>query len=300
MSARLAWAMTHRPYRDNADLSLLLRWLSAHVEHTFMHPGDLIWWLYQNTLVDPAKALELFFDAGGELQGFMFSDPVTWVVIQSCADLPDTVWNEMLHCALANAEGAEAPLVIRPHEWDAPQLAALTRAGFAPQNNRMLRLVREIQPSDLDAVALPVGFHFADMQDGEISAADRVKIHQDVWQPSKVTPEAYARLQATPLYRPDLDVMVVAPSGEIAAYALGWLDPGSRSGLMEPVGTRAEFRRQGLGKSLIREVTRRFAALGTQQATIGTYEKNAAAALYTSAGYSERGKWVDWKKVATV
>ncbi|MHA0033681.1 GNAT family N-acetyltransferase [Deinococcus sp. PESE-13] len=287
--------MPHRPYRDEADLTLLLRWLSDHAPTTFMHPGDLVWWLYQNMGVDPRQALELFFDGeagGNELQGFSYCDG-SWSVLQGLPDLPAHVWDEMVAAAVTRAGDK---LTVQPHEWDTPQLAALKRAGFALTDNRMIQLVREVQPSDLAAVALPAGFRFADMSRGEVSAEDRVKVHQDVWHPSKVTLEAYGRLQAAPLYRPDLDVMVRAPSGEIAAYALGWLDPGSRTGLMEPVGTRTEFRRRGLGKSLIREVTRRFAALGAEKVTIGSYEKNVAAvALYQSAGYAERGFWVDWE-----
>lgn len=43
-------------------------------------------------------------------------------------------------------------------------------------------------------------------------------------------------------------------------------------------------------------MARRFAALGAEKVTIGSYEKNVAAvALYQSAGYAERGFWVDWE-----
>ena len=291
----------HRPYRDEADLTLLLRWLSEYAPDTFMHPGDLVWWLRQNTLVDPAKALELFFEDGGELQGFVYCDSA-WSVIQGRPDLSESVWDDMVACAAAKVEGAEGRLVIQPHEWDTPQVAALSRAGFTRTDHRMLRLVRLPGSLDAEVVALPAGFHFADMSSGEISPETRVKIHQDVWHPSRVTLEAYQRLQAAPLYRPDLDVMVVAApdgaqSGKLAAYALGWYDPGSRTGLMEPVGTHADFRRQGLGQHLIREMTRRIAALGAQKVTIGTYEKNVAAtALYRSAGYEPAGYWVDFQR----
>lgn len=284
--------LTHRPYRDDADLMLLLHWLSSHAPETFMHPGDLVWWLRQNTLVDPAQALDLFFD-GDALQGFAYSDS-GWAVLQGLPQLPDEVWDAIVAQVASETAGK---LTVQPHEWDTAQVAALTRAGLRPTDNRMLRLVRLTEPTDLEAVNLPAGFRFADMHSGEIGAEARVQIHQDVWHPSKVTLEAYQRLQAAPLYRADLDVMVVAPTGELAAYALGWYDPASATGLMEPVGTRASFRRQGLGRRLIREITRRLAALGARKVTIGTYEKNGAAtALYQSAGYRPSGFWVDYKR----
>lgn len=283
---------THRPYESEADLSLLLGWLSRYSAHTFMHGGDLVWWLRQNTLIDPTRALELFFDDAGELQGFVFSDPVTWAVIQGAPNLPAAIWNDMVAYANSKAGGAG---VVQPHECDIAQTAALLRAGYQPTDKRMRRLVRDILPADLEAVASPAGYHFADMSTGEVSAEARVGLHQAVWHPSKVTLEAYERLQAAPLYRPDLDVLVVSDTGELASYAIGWYDAAARTGLMEPVGTHADFRGRGLGKALIREITRRMAALGAEKVTIGTYESNAAAvALYTSAGYEQRGFWVDY------
>lgn len=298
-------AMPHRPYRDEDDLHRLLGWLSdqgqpdwthpdqAHTGGPFMHPGELVWWLRQNTSVDPERALELFFGEAGGLQRFVFSDPPTWAVLQGAPGLPAAVWDDLVAYAVLRAG---APVTVRPHEDDAPQLAALTRAGFAPRGERMVRLVRVPGEADRQAVDLPGGFHFSDMATGEVSSEARVELHQSVWHPSRVTLEAYHRLRASPLYRPELDVVVVGPGGELAAYALGWFDPGSGAGLMEPVGTRASFRQRGLGQRLIREVTRRLAGLGACRITIGTGESNhAARALYASAGYRPGGFWVDWQ-----
>ncbi len=286
--------MTHRPYRDQHDLTLLLNWLSDHAHTAYMHPGDLVWWLHKNMSTDRTTALELFFDEQGAVQGLTFFDGASWALLQGTPGLPVHVWNHMVASVIAKAEGE---LVFQPHEWDTEQLAALQRAGFAPTVNRMLRLEHVAGASDQEAVDLPPGFRFADMSQGDIGAEARVKLHQHVWNSAKHTLEAYGRLQAAPLYRPDLDVMVVAPSGELACYALGWFDPGSRTGLMEPVGTHQAFRRQGLGKRLIRELTRRMGALGAQKITIGSYEKNqASTGLYQSAGYRLNGSWIDFER----
>ena len=43
--------------------------------------------------------------------------------------------------------------------------------------------------------------------------------------PSSMTVEKHRRAMASPLYRQDLDLVAVAPDGEIAAYALVWFDP---------------------------------------------------------------------------
>lgn len=286
--------MTHRPYRDEHDLTFLLNWLSEHVHTAYMHPGDLVWWLWKNATTDPTKTLELFFDEHDDLQGFAFFDG-SWSILQGKPILPANVWDEMVASVAVKAQGE---LVFQPHEFDTEQRAALKRAGFAPTHNRMLRLVHVAGTSDLAAVDLPAGFRFADMGSGEITTEARVKLHQHVWKSEKHTVELYRRMQTAPLYRPDLDLMVVTPFGEPACYALGWYDPASRTALMEPVGTHTDFRRQGLGKRLIKEMTRRMVALGAEKITIGSYEKNqASTALYQSAGYRLDGNWIDFERV---
>ena len=51
-------------------------------------------------------------------------------------------------------------------------------------------------------------------------------------------------------YRPELDCVVEAPDGSIAAYALAWLDDMNGLGELEPVGTHADYRRLGLGRAV--------------------------------------------------
>jgi hypothetical protein len=55
---------------------------------------------------------------------------------------------------------------------------------------------------------------------------------------------------ATWPYRGSLDCVVEAPDGRFAAYVLVWPDDENGVGLFEPVGTRGEFRRRGLGAAV--------------------------------------------------
>ena len=288
--------MTHRPYQSEADLILLLEWLGRHAASTYLHPGDLTWWLRQNDQVDPARALELYFSRGGDLAGFVFSDPLTWAVLQGRDDLAPDDWAQMIRFA----EGkAGEPVTFNTYDGGPPgaRIQALRRAGYGPAPGRLARLHRELEPADLAAAPLPAGFRFTDMGRTDVSETSRVNLHRAVWDPSRVTLEAYRHLRAAPNYVPELDVVVVGPAGEAAAYALGWFDPLSRTGLLEPVGALAGFQRRGLGRQLVREVTRRLAALGAGSVSIGTREGNAAAlALYRAAGYEVTGHWVDFQR----
>jgi len=52
-------------------------------------------------------------------------------------------------------------------------------------------------------------------------------------------PAWYRNIQNAPLYRRDLDLVAVAPDGAIAAFCTAWFDDVTRSGVFEPVATRA-------------------------------------------------------------
>jgi GNAT superfamily N-acetyltransferase len=91
----------------------------------------------------------------------------------------------------------------------------------------------------------------------------------------------YLNLQQIPLYRRDLDMVVIAPDGQVAAFCTVWYDDVTRTGYFEPVGTVPEHQRKGLGKAVMREGMRRLKRMGAVQATVAGYSV-AANALYSS------------------
>lgn len=289
---------THRPYRDEADFLALLDFLSAAnktaPEAGYLQPADLTWWMRQNNIFKPQESIELFEDAG-KLCGFVFSNPPQWAAIQAAPHSPAALLDDML--AFAEARAGEKPLTVATFEGDAPLVAALERQDYG-QGARMLNF--EFHPHEQtlpDAGPLPDGFSFTSISDDPHLKSERVKIHQAVWHPSKVTLDAYEHLRTAPTYRPELDIALVAPDGRFAAYALGWYDPNTRIGIQEPVGTHPDFRGQGLGRLTVQEVTRRLIAAGANRITICTFEKNVAGVqLYLSSGYKHRGYIYDYLK----
>jgi GNAT superfamily N-acetyltransferase len=80
----------------------------------------------------------------------------------------------------------------------------------------------------------------------------------------------YQNIQKAPLYQQDLDLVCIAPSGEIAAFTTIWYEQETKCGYFEPVGTMPEHQRLGLARSLLCEGMRRLKDLGaTQVMTIG-------------------------------
>jgi ribosomal protein S18 acetylase RimI-like enzyme len=107
--------------------------------------------------------------------------------------------------------------------------------------------------------------------------------------------EWYRNVQRAPLYRRDLDIVAVAPSGEFASFCTVWFDDVTRTGAFEPVGTAPEHQRRGLGKAVMCEGLRRLKARGAILATVGSYGP-AAHALYDSVGFTDYDLAEPWVK----
>jgi GNAT superfamily N-acetyltransferase len=82
-----------------------------------------------------------------------------------------------------------------------------------------------------------------------------------------------------PLYRRDLNIVAIAPDGELAAFCTAWYDDVTRTGHFEPVGTAPEHQRRVLGKAVMCEALRRLKRMGATRAIVGGYTP-AANALY--------------------
>ena len=105
----------------------------------------------------------------------------------------------------------------------------------------------------------------------------------------------YQNVQYAPLYRRDLDVMAVAPNGDVASFCTVWYDDVTRSAYFEPVGTAPEHQRRGLGKAVMCQGLRRLKQMGATLAFVSSYEPPAHA-LYASVGFTEYDLSEPWIK----
>ncbi len=137
----------------------------------------------------------------------------------------------------------------------------------------------------LPDLELPTGFQARHVLESEFE--ERVSVHRDAFDPSKFTLQRYARVRSMAGYRPDLDLVISTPENEFAAYCIAWLSNGM--GYFEPVGTRAAFRRQGLGRAVILEGLKRLKALGAHSANVFSFANNRA--FYESCGFVVVNHW---------
>ena len=178
--------------------------------------------------------------------------------------------------------------------------AALLRNGFTPDSDAALTrhssllhfLARDL-PDPPEPPELPEGFRCRTVEPRDL--AERVAIHQEVWAPSRVTESSFANVQASWPYRASLDCVVEAPDGRFAAYCHVWPDDGNGVGEFEPVGTREEFRRRGLGAAVCTFALRRWHEEGGRQAIVYC-ENDAACGLYESIGFRRHTTVVSYSR----
>ena len=130
---------------------------------------------------------------------------------------------------------------------------------------------------------LPKGFEiktFAEYGDfdGKIELIKNA-FNKDVYPREKL--ESFLK---TPGYTPEMDLVVIAPNGDCAAYCTGWEDlVNDHAGYIEPMGTHSNYRRLGLAKALARECFQRLRKRGVIYAEIAAEaEPNISNFLYES------------------
>ncbi len=99
-----------------------------------------------------------------------------------------------------------------------------------------------------------------------------------------------------PCYRPDLDLVAVAPNGSFAAYVGIAYDDVNGHAAFEPVCTHPDHRRHGLAQALMVEGLQRLKALGATDVIVDTGDMIPANRLYDSIGFSEVCRGHAWRK----
>jgi ribosomal protein S18 acetylase RimI-like enzyme len=189
-------------------------------------------------------------------------------------------------------------------ETEGHLIAALRRVGYRPMIEAPFfqHCVIELDES-LPLPRLPKGYRVRAVCEDEVEA--RAAAHRAAWRPkrigemfvppvdlgdaeSRLTTESYRAVMSAWLYRHDLDQVVEAPDGTLAAFALGWLDEVNRVGELEPVGTDPSYARQGLGSAVSLACLHALRAAGATRAVVyprGDDAYPVARRLYFGLGF---------------
>ena len=254
-------------------------------------PAAIEWW-HASTAPDPLDAhLRLWSDDGADV-GWSWhdGDEVEWHACTGDAQRDAEVFRAVLETAVAEA-GAR-PVGSWTAEDDPGAIAALVDLGFEPTDKRLSQF--QWRPSAGAGSAggaggpLPDGYRIRTLA-GPEEIATRVDVHRAAFTPSKLTVEKYERLLGLPHYRLEDDLVVEAPDGSLAAFAMAWWDPDGAVGEFEPVGTHPDHQRRGLSRALLIWGMRRYAERGARLVQVYSDTTNAASeGLYESIGFRRR------------
>lgn len=98
----------------------------------------------------------------------------------------------------------------------------------------------------------------------------------------KLAVGAFEAMVKTPSYREEFDIAVINETEDIVAFATVWYDDLNQIGILEPVGTHADYRRLGLAKAAIYEGIQRIMKLGAKKIYVGSDQD-----FYKAIGFKE-------------
>jgi len=222
------------------------------------------------------------------------------------ADRTEALEEEMIETAEADlavaANDGGRILYVWTDEDDALRNGILERRGYenymsddVKQHNR-----RRLLTSPIPATPLAAGYAIRSMGEADELPA-RSLASWRAFHPGEpdggceASGAWYRNVQRAPLYRHDLDVVVIAPDGTVASFATCYFDDVSRTGVFVLVGTAGEHQRRGLAKAAMSEALRRLRWLGAEAAYVSSIEPPAHA-LYASVGFTEVRLAQAWRK----
>lgn len=288
---------TCHAYRSENDLPRLLELVSA-MPLACRHVIDLPWRL-SSPAISEGRDAAYWQDADGQVVAF-----AAWQYYWAALDffirpgLPDPARASVAAALFAGAEqrfgerdaerGRPLPYAIEYRDDDLERRRLAEAHGFTLADDEHGYVQFEHSLSDLAPVpALPAGFALRPLG-GVDEAAACAELHRAAFQSDSMTTEWRARVIRTPQYRADLDLVITAPDGSLAAFCVGWYGPTWRVAQVEPAGVHPRYMRLGLGRALLLEMLRRFRAIGAERALVETNLGRAPArAAYQAVGFQE-------------
>lgn len=194
-------------------------------------------------------------------------------------------WAVERAAALGRERGSPYRLNVYVPDDRHEQMIALERHGFARDDTwTMLYLGQSPVASPLPS-PLPTGWSIRPLA-GSDEVEAYVALHRAAFGSTNMTVPWRRRTLAMPEYIPDLDLVIAAPDGRLAAFCICWLHPDGSTGQIEPLGVHPDFQQLGLGRAVLLEGLRCLRDHGATTALVEAYANNDSARyLYESVGF---------------
>ncbi len=243
----------------------------------YLHVGDLQWWCRTGSL-DDQQNWHFWRQANGETLALGIIEGSQIVCLLHPHFRTHERYLTIRQWALQNLqERAKLQGATQYEAWeeaadDDPEMTSFFEHEGYERQEKYFHLYHRSLREPVPAPVLPPGFTIRPIA-GIAEAEMRAALQRDAFFPqgSKTYEEGTLRQLAVmkmPYYDPQLDLMIIAPDGTPAAGCICWVDPVNRVALFEPVGTRPQFRRQGLATALMLGGLQRLRERGMQTALV--------------------------------
>jgi len=206
-------------------------------------------------------------------------------------------WIEDRCASLKPAHDREQKLSIVTRDGNPAREALLRERGF--EKGPVYGILR-VRPVDapIPDFAPPDGFEIRSVVKEtdfeEIAKAIRVIFGHGEW----FTADVLEGIASLSFYHEDLDLVAVAPDGNIASFCTFRVDTPSGITELEPMGTHPDYQGLGLAKALLCEGFRRLSRYNPTLLYIGgAADSPAANRLYESVGFYEENAYHYWSKM---
>ena len=198
-----------------------------------------------------------------------------------------------------------ARLRVGARDDHAYQIGVLEFKGF--QADRYFFDLARSLDQPMPDVMLPEGFTIRPL-DGEAELTAWVETFNqsfiDHWNHQDMTIERRQHWMRLLSYRPDLDLVAVAPDSTLAAFSYCLIEDannqrmGVRDGWVADLGTRRGYRKRGLARALLTASIQAFKAAGMETAklTVDAQNPTGALRLYESVGFQKVETWISYVK----
>lgn len=287
----LAPMLTQRPAASIDDLRTATDLMSAAWRsgdpHVAESPAAIEWW-YALSFPDAlGDHLRLWSD-GDRPVAWSWHDPpeIETHVWTGDVAMDSAVYRSLLGAVLE--ETGDGELAAFAADDDQGSMAVLADLGFQPEGRRLSQWQRRASDGPLPPTPVPQGYRIRCLR-GPDEFPARVALHRAAFPRSRLTPEKYERLLTVPHYSLDDDLVVEAPDGSLAAFALGWQDPVGGVAEFEPVGTHPDHQRRGLSRAVVVDGLQRFLDAGARIVQVySDASEPPAEALYDAIGFRRR------------
>ncbi len=166
--------------------------------------------------------------------------------------------------------------------------------GYTRSNDFMIVREKVLADTPPEIVILPPGYSIRVLDQSEwTSYFEAVHAVFDVMDP----PEAFPSIRQTPSSARGLHLDVVNDQDQIAALCSVWLDRENNIAEFEPVGTVAQFQKQGLGAALLAHACNCLREIGCPKVTVESWSESIGTnKLYSACGLVEQDRLYSWKK----